>query len=999
MITDAAFSSWIKGDNADRVVLVEMDYQHEESGAPVTETLRFATKPYFDDVRGLAYRDCVNSAPQFSRALSGERLGDYKSTLGSIEIDNADGDFDDLLRWAIDGSEVRCYLGDASWARDEFRLIFAAMSTLAKATSIDRISVQLKDAATLLNVSIGGTVLVGGTGTNAAKERAANFGWLHQIECPVLDQTALVYVHSDRGDNTVIVTVRDRGVDITSNASDNGDGTFTLSATPDGTVTADVLAVAPGSAPGDYTQRRMSDAFAAFIGDRAGFSLAGRYLGAGPTYSAGDDDDYFVGISLPQATNVLSLLSQMADSGNCFWAITRGGLFTFGRLNPQDVASLGTVPVEIGEDDVDYGSVKIDHAQPLYYKFQAVINKNWSIQSDLATSLTPDQRAGFLNAGINVVQDDSVGTLYADSPELYDLTLAVSPVIMTLVSAGYDEDATAIITEWMERRRFMYLPWIETITMTVGIEFYALELGDVVNFTFPRFGCDGGVLFQVVGINIDLTKAKITLQLLRRHEAEAIPDGWARDTTDEAPLDIGFAVASVAPPEPPGIPQPPKPVIWQSSWYPGNLPGIGGFGASFAPFEPNSGGGGPFLLDNFTGASVGLIAGHAADTGQTWANYASDFKYPSGNPTNIKLDGSGFVGVDTDGDSAFVLSSAIPASADYYVEIKVRGTDALQQSCAFNIRSATDSGDAYQVTTFPVDATHAHVEFYRNKGVGTFYGPGDAIAVPDGQNYTVRITARGSTLRLFVAGLLRHTQADATLPVDSDMSLHNRIAFYLNPSGGTYAAIGLDYIKADYLSAVTTLYNDTFSGTGDLGTHLPDVGGAYTLDGGASASAYVLGGSGGVPSQSVTHVDAFSALTSSPSDSYVLTADVSITALGADTLELDFSATVVSPSDYIAEAFLQWSGSAWTLEAFVDNGSGTVIYDSGAIDVTTKLAVGDHTLTVYVTSSGTTWQIDGVLIATTSTVPPVAPTHVGFENHKGGATSNVTVNSFSLTVE
>lgn len=561
-----------------RTILVEVDYKQEAASPviPVTETLHLATKEYFDDANGVVYAEAVNSIPQYSRGLQGDRLGDYRSTIGTLEIDNANGEYDYILGLALDGSQVRVYIGDTTWLRVDFRHVFTALATKASAPSFDRISISLKDTTAFLNKSLVGSSVglspnsPGGTGPNADRPRPINFGYVHQVEALVIDSFALLYAHSDTDTFSAAQAVRDGGLDV--NYIDNGDGTFTLDQSPvnpTGGITCDVLSVMTGS-PADATQRRMSDAFRYFIGDRAGLAAEGLYLGAGPTYVVGDDDDYMVGVSIAEAKNVIDLLGELADSGNCFWAITREGKFTFGRLNFNMADGSPTTTVtDIEFDDIDRGTIKVDHTSPKYYKLQAYMSKNWTKTDALAAGLEGDARAVITRDGLFAVQPDSATNDYASSPQLYSLSLTVSPVLETLLSGNDDATDVVSLQRWMERRRTMFLPWIETFSFTVRQEFYTLEIGDVVRLTMPRYGLVNGGLFQVIGVDLQLTQGRVGIQLMRRHASEFVPADFERELIETTPLVTGIKTPQLPPPTKP--PEPPVviPPIWPPPQWPG----------------------------------------------------------------------------------------------------------------------------------------------------------------------------------------------------------------------------------------------------------------------------------------------------------------------------------------------------------------------------------------------------------------------------------------------
>lgn len=606
MISDADFALWLLRPDRDPVCTIEADYQIESSGEPVQATLFLSDKPYFLGTQ--AYDDCVQSVPNFQRSLSGERLGVYQSSYGKIVLNNHDGSSDYILSLALDGSQARFKFGDRAWDISDHRLMFIVQLVRASAPSTQTIEIDIKDASALLDQSIGGTSPVGGTGPNADRLRPINLGFVRQVECLAIDDTTLLFDHSDTGVNTTAVAVRNRGIGVTY--VDNGDGTVTLDAglstAEKGGIVADVLALAADADPSDITRRRTSDIIDALVRDRAGLGVAGLYAGAGPTFTVADDDDYLSGISIPTTQNLMTvILPQVTDSGNCFWAVNRLNQFTFGRLRPNDIATLPVVPFAITSDDVDIkAQFSVDHELPTYYLLQAYMSKNWTISQDLVTSLTPEERAALTRPGLFKIQDAAVGVTYADAPELYDLSLVVSPTIETLLSGDDDTVDIDALIAWMETARFAILPLQENLHLTVGLEFYQQELGDAMAATITRvdgstyFGIDVGSLFQVTGINLRLTDQKIDFVFRRRRLSTPYPDGWVRVTTEaDADTTTSFEFDSEAPPVVVPAPVPPGGGgITSAPWYPGSgTVGFAGISAStsfsvFAdgvyPFDP-----------------------------------------------------------------------------------------------------------------------------------------------------------------------------------------------------------------------------------------------------------------------------------------------------------------------------------------------------------------------------------------------------------------------------
>lgn len=525
-ISDAQFVAWLSQEHAERVVLYEQDYMYEESdGSPSQGTLYLSDRPYMPLDAELPYVECISSVPEFTRSLGGNRLDTYSSSIGSVEIINTDGEFDFLLDLAIDGSEARFYFGDISWARSDFRLIFSVLGLRVQRAPFRRLTIDLRDSLALLNQSVGGTSQVGGVGPYANNARPLNVGFIHNLTPLSLDSINLTYVHSDSIFATAI-EVRDDGIPVSF--TDNGDGTLELNASPAGLITCDVDSITAAN------QRTVSDTFDRLVGARGGFSAAGLYFGPHPTFVIDDVDDYPIGMSIGDARNIIDLLADLTESANCFAAIRRDGQFTYGRLKPYDIASFGLDPVNIVEDDiVPRTAFDLEHLTPEYYQYQAYAHKNWTVQSSLSAILNPDEQARFQRKGQYALQQLVGGLTYADAPELYHKTLSVSPPIETLISIEDDADIVAL-TQWMETRRAMFLPWLEiaTVSLPLGANpdepamFYALELGDVTRVTLPRFGYDAGVLFQAISVGINLSKARVAIRMVRKRGISAPPIGW-----------------------------------------------------------------------------------------------------------------------------------------------------------------------------------------------------------------------------------------------------------------------------------------------------------------------------------------------------------------------------------------------------------------------------------------------------------------------------------------
>jgi hypothetical protein len=553
---------WFRRDDILRIVLVEIDYMDQTGSgagaAAVTRTKYLANTTYFDEENGRTYRGCVRSTPRYNRAVDRKTLrGRFTSSVGSIEIDNEDGEFDDLLTMACDGSEVRFYIGDGGdvmsarepWLRSEFIFVFSAVAVSASAQTLGKITITLKDSSLFLEKTIGGGVPIGGTGVNANKPRPKNFGLLHNVPCPLRDAGSLMYAPNEDG-NYTLLAVRCRGDSIAY--ADNGDGTFNLLANPaGGLVTADlqvdlgvgVPALGLSNTSGAF---RVSDAFYQLVGIDAGLIAMGKYAGASTNFELNWSNDYHTGLHIPEAMDLPEVVDALCDTGNVYYAIRRDGYFTFGWFRPEALEypgpHVGASVATIRNDDlVRQTEPRITHADPSesFYSVQGYGNINWTPQTDLGEILTeevaeqyrrdgyyaePDTGGSSTSAYNGPADPPGYNTWIQGNQELYHKTLRRSLKNRTLISGGTDEDAGVLLTLWQSIRRTQRMPWLEFLDVTVDLSFFQLELGNVVTVNLAEVNGDvryalNNVKFQVCSIDIALTECVVRLGLVRRRPA------------------------------------------------------------------------------------------------------------------------------------------------------------------------------------------------------------------------------------------------------------------------------------------------------------------------------------------------------------------------------------------------------------------------------------------------------------------------------------------------
>lgn len=180
------------------VLLAEVEFAYEAAGNPATGTIYLADRDYAteptDTPASTPYRDVITAAPDFTRAIDLKTLGGRGSRAagGTLELNNADGSLDFLLDVIMDGRDVRFYLGDASWARADFRLV--GVAAIASVSGDDAsVTLDLRDKNYLLDVSVIGDPMP--SGPNEGKPKPIVLGLVKNFDVGpyLLDEANLVY--------------------------------------------------------------------------------------------------------------------------------------------------------------------------------------------------------------------------------------------------------------------------------------------------------------------------------------------------------------------------------------------------------------------------------------------------------------------------------------------------------------------------------------------------------------------------------------------------------------------------------------------------------------------------------------------------------------------------------------------------------------------------------------------------------------------------------------
>lgn len=221
MTTEAQILTYVRRNSAGLTLLAELDFGYESGGAPAVGTLYLADRTFRtgggDSPPNTRYRSCIDSAPDFSRAVDVRKLGGRGvQSVGSLVLANADGEFDFLLNAILDGYEVRFLIGDSSWQRLDFYPLNTAVVAAVKANDLN-VTLELRDKALLLDVPVIGAAIA--TGPNAGKPKPLAFGYVYNLDLTpyLLSEVDLTYyinnfaLDSNTPFDTLGLRVRDAG--------------------------------------------------------------------------------------------------------------------------------------------------------------------------------------------------------------------------------------------------------------------------------------------------------------------------------------------------------------------------------------------------------------------------------------------------------------------------------------------------------------------------------------------------------------------------------------------------------------------------------------------------------------------------------------------------------------------------------------------------------------------------------------------------------------------
>jgi len=491
----------------DRETVFLLDIQIAEAANPAnTKTLHLATAPR---AFGAYYYPVVKGVSRLKASLQSAFSGKSAMTWGTVTLRREAGyaltpdrtiTADSLLSgaWVLQGRTITIRIGGDALPESEYQIIFRGTCGRLKnwtATSFE-LDIVAGQAA-LKSIIINPNTIASGLNvpdSSVGRVKPVALGNCRNVQ-PILinDSTQTYFFH----DTTTVgysglAAVYDDGADITANATDNGDGTFTLSVSPVGTVTCDIA----GAVFGDP---------AAYQDDIAGISDG--LLRAFAEYTDDDIDTdsvtacatalpYEVGLYSSDKTSLLDALDQLASGIPCFHTFSRTGIFSIAEFSAPAATPDLTITDMICADVKGAVYDTLLYSQPvLYDRNRTVINENQaaaSISQDLKSWLAEEWRT-------TEYRDTAIKTVFPLATEGAALETC-------LINKA---DADAVAAKWIA----LMGTWRRTYTMTITPLSLDYSLHQTALFKCPSFGLSAGFLCRVIEITEDYATRKSSLTL------------------------------------------------------------------------------------------------------------------------------------------------------------------------------------------------------------------------------------------------------------------------------------------------------------------------------------------------------------------------------------------------------------------------------------------------------------------------------------------------------
>lgn len=435
----------------------------------------------------------VMEALNFQRSMfqTGKLGGQSIPSFGSIILSNADGDLDDFATYAWDNRDVEVKIGEKGADLSKHFTIFKGKSKSVEFNDLE-VNVIIRDGQDSFTRTFppnvyGGTGGTDGSSIMAGVSKPLCFGEVYNITPVLVDEANNIYQVHD-GQIEAIDAVYQNGAEISGFTTDLANGRFTLSSAPTGVITCDVK----GAKPSGTYHESVADIIRFIASEYAGFTDPDDF----DTTSFSDlntANNSTVGVYVPEKTNILDVMDQLANSIGAFYGFNRDGEFNVGRL----IAPTGTANLEL--DTTNIIELQRQPTTIPNYRINVRYKKNYTVfNEDTLDASAADRDFQTRESAVETATSAGTLTVYPNSEIL--------EVDSRLVGSSAASTEASRLASLYGSQRDIYRIRVKTQPFT-------LKLNDVVKITFPRYDLTGGKLFRVISLFEDAAVNEVELEL------------------------------------------------------------------------------------------------------------------------------------------------------------------------------------------------------------------------------------------------------------------------------------------------------------------------------------------------------------------------------------------------------------------------------------------------------------------------------------------------------
>lgn len=493
MKTVSEISAWLALPEANKCILVDITEIYIDQNT--TTSLYFSSNSYTSN--GIVYLPIVDGGLNFSENLS--ITGSISVNFGTIDLVNTGGIYDIYLTYIWKRRPIKIYLGDQTWTKSDFILIFEGLVEDISANNENILSIALFDRLQKLNDTLSSATLKDTAYSQNTLDTVLpiTLGEVFNVQPLLVDNGSSEFTGArymaHNGAIEDIIEVRDNGVPI--NATKNlSTGTFVLTNKPTGTITCSVQGATP------YTNT--VSGIITYIVKNYG-STFNRLTDSDIDFSDFTNSSK-VGVYYSDRVNMLEACAQLANSvGSCLTYSTisiANDQVSSGKLKLVEFKTpSGNPKYTLTDNEMVEGSLFITEIFPPKPSIKLAYCKNYTVQQTVAAAVNPasDFDKEYLYIA---VYNPTKQTVYRDSGSVQE---EVSYLIITSEAAT---EATKRLTYWQDQRIVITAKYIPKLIF--------VQLGDIVEIKSNRFNLSEGKLGIVYSINRDWITGYVDIGVL-----------------------------------------------------------------------------------------------------------------------------------------------------------------------------------------------------------------------------------------------------------------------------------------------------------------------------------------------------------------------------------------------------------------------------------------------------------------------------------------------------